>query len=87
MTAGAERTCRTCSKETVIGHDIGEQWDVEPARYLLRAIEREQSKVTTVGKYCDHLPLYRQSAIPEREAGLGCHDAAATNISTIALAV
>ena len=25
---------------------------------------------TVVGKYCDHLPLYRQSVILERDAGL-----------------
>ena len=25
---------------------------------------------TVVGKYCDHLPLYRQAAMLEREAGL-----------------
>jgi transposase len=97
----AEQTCRKCGKETaVIGHDISEQLDVEPARYLVRVIKREkracrgceQSTVTmapleprivekglasdrvvietVVGKYCDHLPLYRQAAILEREAGL-----------------
>ena len=96
-----EQTCRTCGKATgVIGHDISEQLDVEPARYLVRVIKREkracrgceQSTVTmapleprivekglasdrvvietVVGKYCDHLPLYRQAAILEREAGL-----------------
>ena len=99
--ACTEQTCRTCGKETVvIGHDISEQLDVEPARYLVRVIKREkracrgceQSTVTmapleprivekglasdrvvietVVGKYCDHLPLYRQAAILEREAGL-----------------
>ena len=25
---------------------------------------------TVIAKYCDHLPLYRQAAILEREAGL-----------------
>jgi transposase len=99
--ACTEQTCRTCGKETaVIGHDISEQLDVEPARYLVRVMKREkracrgceQSTVTmapleprivekglasdrvvietVVGKYCDHLPLYRQAAILEREAGL-----------------
>jgi transposase len=99
--ACTEQTCRTCGKETVvIGHDISEQLDVEPARYLVRVVKREkrvcrgceQSTVTmapleprivekglasdrvvietVVGKYCDHLPLYRQAAILEREAGL-----------------
>jgi transposase len=95
------KTCRQCGKETaVIGHDISEQLDVEPARYLVRVIRREkracraceQSPVvmaplearivekglasdrvvieTVVGKYCDHLLLYRQAVILEREAGL-----------------
>jgi transposase len=41
--ACTERTCRTCGKETaVIGHDISEQLDVEPARYLVRVIKREK---------------------------------------------
>jgi transposase len=99
--ACAEQTCRTCGKETaVIGHDISEHLDVEPARYLVRVIKREKRACrgcqqgtvtmapleprivekglasdrvvieTVVGKYCDHLPLYRQAAILEREAGL-----------------
>jgi transposase len=97
----AEQTCRKCGKETaVIGHDISEQLDLEPARYLVRVIKREKRACrscehstvtmapleprivekglasdrvvieTVVGKYCDHLPLYRQAAILEREAGL-----------------
>ena len=97
----SEPNCRQCGKETaVIGYDISEQLDVEPARYLVRVIKREkrvcrgceQSTVvmaplearivdkglasdrvvieTVVGKYCDHLPLYRQAVILEREAGL-----------------
>jgi transposase len=99
--ACTEPNCRKCGKETtVIGFDISEQLDVEPARYLVRVIKREkrvcrgceQGPVvmasleprivekglasdrvvveTVVGKYCDHLPLYRQAEILEREAGL-----------------
>jgi len=99
--ACADPACRQCGKETVvIGYDISEQLDVEPARYLVRVIKREkrvcrgceQSAVTmapleprivekglasdrvvvetVVSKYCDHLPLYRQAVILEREAGL-----------------
>ena len=38
-----DKTCRQCGKETaVIGHDISEQLDVEPARYLVRVIKREK---------------------------------------------
>ena len=99
--ACTEPNCRKCGKEAaVIGYDVSEQLDVEPARYLVRVIKREkracrgceQSSVmmapleprivekglasdrvvveTVVGKYSDHLPLYRQAAILEREAGL-----------------
>src|SRR5581483_3225360 len=96
-----EVNCRKCGQETaVIGHDVREQLDVEPARYLVRVIKREeracrcctQASVVmaplearivdkglasdrvvveaVVSKYCDHLPLYRQAVILEREAGL-----------------
>ena len=99
--ACTEPNCRKCGKETaVIGYDISEQLDLEPARYLVRVTKREkrvcrgceqgpvvmaplESRIvekglasdrvvveTVVGKYCDHLPLYRQAAILEREAGL-----------------
>ena len=96
-----ERNCTKCGGETaVIGYDESEQLDVEPARYLVRAIKREkracpncaESSVTAaplaerivekglasdrvviqtvVAKYADHLPLYRQAAMLQREAGL-----------------
>ena len=96
-----EPNCPKCGKETaVIGYDVSEQLDVEPARYLVRVTKREkrvcrgceQGPVvmapleprivekglasdrvvveTVVGKYSDHLPLYRQAVILEREAGL-----------------
>jgi transposase len=99
--ACAEPNCRQCGKPTaVIGYDISEQLDVEPARYLVRVIKREKRACrgcaqgpvvmapleprivekglasdrvvieAVVGKYCDHLPLYRQAVILEREAGL-----------------
>jgi transposase len=101
VVACQEPNCRKCGKETaVIGYDVSEQLDVEPARYLVRVTKREkrvcreceQSSVvmaplearivdkglasdrvvveTVVGEYCDHLPLYRQAVILEREAGL-----------------
>jgi transposase len=96
-----EANCPKCGKETaVIGYDVSEQLDVEPAQYLVRVTKREkracrgceqgpvvmaplESRIvekslasdrvvveTVVGKYCDHLPLYRQTVIVEREAGL-----------------
>jgi transposase len=94
-------TCKACGQvKAVIGYDVSEQLDVEPAQYFVvvtrrekRACKRceeggvvaapvpvriiEKSLVsdrvvidTVVAKYSDHLPLYRQSVILEREAGV-----------------
>jgi transposase len=94
-------TCKACGQATaVIGYDVSEQLDVEPAKYFVvvtkrekRACKRceeggvvaapaperiiEKSLVSdrvvidaVVAKYCDHLPLYRQSAILQRDAGV-----------------
>ena len=94
-------TCRACGQPTaVIGYDVSEQLDVEPAKYLVVVTKREKRACkhceesgvaaapvpariidkglvsdrvvidTVVAKYSDHLPLYRQSAILEREAGV-----------------
>jgi transposase len=96
-----QKTCQTCGKETVvIGYDVSERLDVEPAKYFVEVNKREKRACpgeeehgvmaaplppqiiekglasnqvvidTVVQKYCDHLPLYRQSAILERETGL-----------------
>ena len=90
-----------CGQPTaVIGYDVSQQLDVEPARYFVVVTKREKRACkhceqagvvtapvpariidkalvsdrvvidTVVSKYSDHLPLYRQSAILEREAGL-----------------
>ena len=94
-------TCKACGQATaVIGHDVSEQLDVEPAKYFVVVIKREKRACkrceeggvvaapaperiiekslvsdrvvidTVVGKYSDHLPLYRQSVILQREAGV-----------------
>ena len=94
-------TCSACGQPTaVIGYDVSEQLDVEPAKYLVVVTKREKracqhceesgvaaapvpAKIidkslvsdrvvidTVVAKYSDHLPLYRQSVILEREAGI-----------------
>src|ERR1035437_947812 len=94
-------TCRACGQPTaVIGYDVSEQLDVEPAKYLVVVTKREKRACkhceesgvaaapvpariidkglvsdrvvidTVVAKYSDHLPLYRQSVILEREAGV-----------------
>jgi transposase len=93
--------CGVCGEPAaVIGYDVSEQLDVEPARYFVRVTKREKRACRTCGegtvisaplparivekglvsdrivvetviaKYCDHLPLYRQSAALERETGL-----------------
>jgi transposase len=94
-------TCSACGQPTaVIGYDVSEQLDVEPAKYFVVVTKREKRACkhceesgvaaapvpgrivekglvsdrvvidTVVSKYSDHLPLYRQSAILEREAGV-----------------
>jgi transposase len=93
--------CQVCGQlTTVIGYDISEQLDLEPAKYFVLVTKREKCACqrceqaglsaaplpvriidkalvsdrvvidTVVSKYSDHLPLYRQSVILEREAGL-----------------
>jgi len=94
-------TCKACGQPTaVIGYDVSEQLDVEPAKYFVVVTRREKRACqhceqagvvtapvpariidkalvsdrvvvdTVVSKYADHLPLYRQSVILAREAGL-----------------
>ena len=94
-------TCPACGAERkVIGYDLSEQLDVEPARYFVRVTKREKRACpcceqggvaaaplpariidkglvsdrvvidTVVSKYSDHLPLYRQSAMLERDTGV-----------------
>jgi transposase len=93
--------CGACGQaKAVIGYDISEQLDVEPAKYFVVVTKREKRACkhceeggvvaapvperiiekslvsdrvvidTLVSKYCDHLPLYRQSVILQREAGV-----------------
>lgn len=94
-------TCPACGQATtVIGYDVSEQLDVEPAQYFVLVTKREKRACqrcggsgvaaaptptriiekslvsdrvvidTVISKYSDHLPLYRQSAILEREVGI-----------------
>jgi len=91
--------CGQCGQATrLIGHEVSEQLDVEPAKYFVRVIKREKracaqcpdqgvhsapaparilpkSKLADallidllIGKYRDHLPLYRQSAMLRADA-------------------
>lgn len=94
-------TCKACGRATaVIGYEVSEQLDVEPAQYFVLVTKREKRACpacggngvaaapaparivekslvsdrlvvdTVIAKYSDHLPLYRQSAILKREAGV-----------------
>jgi transposase len=93
--------CAVCGWPTeIIGYDVSEQLDVEPAKYFVVVTKREKRACqgcqqggvtaapvpariiekglvsdrvvidTVVAKYSDHLPLYRQSVILERETGV-----------------
>lgn len=93
--------CPACGQpQEIIGYDVSEQLDVEPAKYYVVVTKREKRACqrcpqggvsaapvpariiekglvsdrvvidTVVAKYSDHLPLYRQSAILERETGV-----------------
>jgi transposase len=94
-----EANCTRCGGQTrVIGYDLSEVLDREPAKWFVRVTKREKRSCgkcsgvlmpplsplvvekglasdrviieTVVAKYCDHLPLYRQEAVIEREAGV-----------------
>jgi transposase len=97
--------CGQCGQPTtVIGYEVSEHLEVEPAKYFVLVSKREkrsctnrgcrsgESKIVTaplpvriiekglvsdrvvidtvIHKYCDHLPLYRQSVILKREVGI-----------------
>jgi transposase len=92
--------CGRCGQPTtVIGYEVSEQLEVEPAKYFVLVTKREKRACTcgrggvvtalppvriiekglvsdrvvvntVIQKYCDHLPLYRQSVILKRETGL-----------------
>jgi transposase len=94
-----EANCTRCGEETrLIGYDLSEVLDREPAKWFVRVTKREKRSCgkcsgvqmppiaprivekglasdrviieTVVAKYCDHVPLYRQEAMIEREAGV-----------------
>jgi transposase len=95
-----ECVCPRCqARKRVIGYEVSERLEVEPAKYYVVVTKREKLACdcggsgvvtapvpaqiiekglvsdqvvidTVVKKYCDHLPLYRQSMILAREVGL-----------------
>ena len=59
-----KRACRSCEQGTVTMAPL------EP-RIVEKGLASDAVVIdTVVSKYCDHLPLYRQAAILEREAGV-----------------
>ncbi len=59
-----KRSCRRCRQGGVVSAPV-------PARIVERGLVSDRVVIDAVaGKYCDHLPLYRQSAILERETGV-----------------
>jgi transposase len=59
-----KRACRRCQQGGVASAPL-------PARIVDKGLVSDRVVIdTVVGKYCDHLPLYRQSAILERETGV-----------------
>jgi transposase len=58
-----KRGCRRCQKGVVTAP--------APARIIDKGLVSDRVVIDTiVSKYCDHLPLYRQSAILQRELGI-----------------
>lgn len=60
-----KRACRRCTNSTVTAAPL-------VGRIVEKGLASDGLIVNTViAKYCDHLPLYRQAAMLEREAGIG----------------
>ena len=67
VTKREKRVCAACSNH---GCSTVEMPELEP-RIVEKGLASDNVVVNTVvAKYCDHLPLYRQQAILEREAGV-----------------
>ena len=59
-----KRACRNCENGTVTAAPL-------PERIVEKGLASDRVVIdTVVSKYCDHLPLYRQAAILERETGI-----------------
>jgi transposase len=59
-----KRACRCCQQGTVTMAPLA-------PRIIEKGLASDNVVIATVvGKYCDHLPLYRQAVMLEREAGL-----------------
>lgn len=64
VTKREKRACRHCANAAVIAAPLAE-------RIVDKGLASDAMVIgTVVAKYCDHLPLYRQSVMIEREAGV-----------------
>jgi len=64
VTKREKRACRHCADATVIAAPL-------PERIVEKGLASDGVVINTVvAKYCDHLPLYRQAVMIEREAGV-----------------
>jgi len=64
VTKREKRACRRCEDRGVVSAPL-------PPRIIEKCLASDQIVIdTVVRKYCDHSPLYRQSAILERDTGL-----------------
>src|ERR1700681_4261359 len=64
VTKREKRACRRCEEQGVVSAPL-------PPRIIEKCLASDQIVIdTVVSKYCDHTPLYRQSAILERDSGL-----------------
>lgn len=64
VTKREKRACQNCQQGGVVAAAL-------PARVIGKSLVSDRVVIdTVVAKYSDHLPLYRQSAILERETGL-----------------
>ena len=64
VTKREKRACRRCEEQ-------GVETAALPARIIPKSLVSDRLIIdTVVNKYCDHLPLFRQSAMLERETGL-----------------
>ena len=69
VTKREKRVCRKCETAGVVTAPV-------PARIVEKGLASDRVVLdTVVAKYSDHLPLYRQSAILERETGIELHRA------------
>jgi transposase len=59
-----KRACKSCEEQGVVSAAL-------PPRIIEKSLASDQIVIdTVVSKYCDHQPLYRQSAMLERDTGL-----------------